>query len=204
MYEFLLMMGVIAFLVYKFVKRGGYEKSGPSGKSILITGCDSGIGLSMAITAEKLGFHVIATCLNLYGNGANFMRENFPNISIVPMDVTKPVDIENALQIVKDNLQNTQTTLWSLVNNAGVLIYGHFDWQLDYQIESQVQVNYIGVLRVTKAFLPLIREAKGKWVTDEGFHNSILTQILHQFPSILIIHLNHVAMRSIPFFKLSS
>ncbi|XP_057379581.1 D-beta-hydroxybutyrate dehydrogenase, mitochondrial-like [Daphnia carinata] len=162
MYGFFLLAVTVGCLMYKFVERGAHKKCGPSGKSVLITGCDSGIGLSMAIAAEKLGFHVIATCLDLKGYGANFMQQNYPNIFVVQMDVTKPTDIENVLQIVKDNLQNTETTLWALINNAGVLVYGHFDWQLDYQIESQVQVNFMGMLRVTKAFLPLIRQAKGR------------------------------------------
>jgi 3-hydroxybutyrate dehydrogenase len=168
MYQyFWFLIAVVTFVIFKLFGYEGRRKFSSSGKSVLITGCDSGIGLSLAITAQKLGFHVFATCLDNNGYGANYMRENFPDIVVVPMDVTNPIDIKNALQIVKDHLQETKTILWALINNAGVLIYGHFDWQLDYQAELQVQVNFLGVLRVTKAFQPLIRRAKGKkscWV----------------------------------------
>jgi len=163
MYQYtLLLLAIVTFVVFKFFEYGGHRKLCSSGKSVVITGCDSGIGLSLAITAQKLGFHVFATCLDNNGYGANYMRENFPDIVVVPMNVTKPVDIQNALQIVKDHLQKTKTILWALINNAGVLVYGHYDWQLDSQAELQVQVNFMGVLRVTKAFQPLIRQAKGK------------------------------------------
>lgn len=163
MYQYtLLLVAIVTFAIFKFFQYGGYKKLCSSGKSVVVTGCDSGIGLSLAITAHKLGFHVFATCLDNNGYGANYMRENFPDIVVLPMDVTKPADIQNALKVVKDHLEKTKTILWALINNAGVLVYGHFDWQLDYQAESQVQVNFLGVLRVTKAFLPLIRQAKGK------------------------------------------
>ncbi|XP_046649082.1 D-beta-hydroxybutyrate dehydrogenase, mitochondrial-like [Daphnia pulicaria] len=163
MYQYtLLLVAIVTFAIFKFFQYGGCKKLCSSGKSVVVTGCDSGIGLSLAITAHKLGFHVFATCLDNNGYGANYMRENFPDIVVVPMDVTNPADIQNTLKVVKDHLEKTKTILWALINNAGVLVYGHFDWQLDYQAESQVQVNFLGVLRVTKAFLPLIRQAKGR------------------------------------------
>ena len=90
------------------------------------------------------------------------MKEKYPDIIIAQMDVTKPSDIENVLHIVKDHLEQTHTCLWALINNAGVLVYGHFDWQLESQVLMQVQVNFVGVLQVTKAFQSLIRQAKGK------------------------------------------
>ncbi len=47
------------------------------------------------------------------------------------------------------------------MNNAGVLVYGQADWLTEEQVISQVNVNYVAVWRVTKAFLPLIRKSKG-------------------------------------------
>ncbi len=162
MYGFLTLVALVVLVFFFFIKFAETKKLHPSGKSVVITGCDSGVGLSLAITAHKLGFHVVATCLDTYGYGANLMREKYPDILIAQMDVTKPPDIENVLKIVRDHLQQTETCLWALINNAGVLVYGHFDWQLEGQVLMQVQVNLIGVLQVTKAFQPLIRQAKGK------------------------------------------
>lgn len=167
MYGFALFSSILALFYFVYQAYGRPKKMVPNKKSVLITGCDSGVGLFLAQTAHQLGFHVIATCLDCYGYGANLMREQSSDILILQMDVTKPIDVENTLQTVKKYLNQTQSSLWALINNAGVLVYGHFDWQLSEQALLQVNVNFVGVLRVTKAFQPLVRQAKGKADFDE-------------------------------------
>ena len=132
-----------------------------NGKCVIITGCDSGVGLSLAIFAQSLGFHVVATCLDTSSNGAQLIKDKYPSILILKMDVTNNDDVRETKELVSTYLRQTQSQLWGLVNNAGILIYGQFDWQTESQIQNQIQVNLIGVMRVTKAFLPLIRTAKG-------------------------------------------
>jgi len=56
----------------------------------------------------------------------------------------------------------TTTGLWAVINNAGVCIYGEFDWMTQDQIEKQVNVNLLGTISLTRAVLPLIKLAKGK------------------------------------------
>lgn len=162
MYEFVFILAIFALVSFFFIKHDNLKKISPTKKTVFITGCDSGVGLFLALTTYQFGFHVIATVLDSRGYGASLMRETSSDILIVPMDVTKLSDVENALQIVKDYLKRTDTCLWAIINNAGVLVYGHFDWQLESQALLQVNVNLIGVLRVTKAFQTLVRQAKGK------------------------------------------
>ena len=50
--------------------------------------------------------------------------------------------------------------LYALINNAGVCVCGEFEWQTWHQIEHQIQVNVMGTLRVTKAFLPLLKSSE--------------------------------------------
>lgn len=54
------------------------------------------------------------------------------------------------------------TGLWGLVNNAGICIYGEFDWLTWDQMFNQVSVNLLGTISLTKAFLPLVKQAKGE------------------------------------------
>ena len=162
MFGLLLSGAVVILSLYSVLKYSGNRKLRTVGKSVMITGCDSGVGLSLAITAKTFGFHVIATCLNISGPGALHLKKKFPDILVIPMDVTNQADIDYALQRVREHLQETQTGLWGLINNAGVLVYGHFDWQVDHQIQMQIKVNFLGMLQVTKTFLPLVRKAKGK------------------------------------------
>ena len=131
-------------------------------KSILITGCDSGVGLFSAIAVHKLGFKTIATCLDTNGYGAQFLREQYPDILVIKMDVTNINDVEHSLKTVEEFLTTTRTVLWGLINNAGILVYGDFSWQLESQALLQVNVNLVGVLRVTKVFQRLLHKAKGK------------------------------------------
>jgi len=51
--------------------------------------------------------------------------------------------------------------LWGLVNNAGVNFLGDAELTTMDQYVSQVNVNQLGVVRVTKALLPEIRRRKG-------------------------------------------
>lgn len=144
-----------------------------AGKCVVITGCDSGVGLAIALTACKLGFEVVATCLNPNGDGAQLLKSASSSVSILHMDVTKPDSVSNALEHVNGYLAKTRTKLWALVNNAGLLVYGHFDWQLESQIKAQLEVNLMGVMRVTKTFLPLIRRAEGEKCSEVSSRHQI-------------------------------
>ncbi|XP_071041979.1 D-beta-hydroxybutyrate dehydrogenase, mitochondrial-like [Parasteatoda tepidariorum] len=52
----------------------------------------------------------------------------------------------------------------ALINNAGVCIFGLFEWQTWKQCETQIQVNVLGTMRLTRAFIPLLRKTKGNLI----------------------------------------
>ena len=52
--------------------------------------------------------------------------------------------------------------LWGLVNNAGLNFLGDIELVTMRQYERIINVNALGMVRVTKAFLPLLRQSKGK------------------------------------------
>lgn len=155
----------IVFAIPLFLYRWLFSKSklDATGKCVVITGCDSGVGNAIALIAARLGFEVVAACLDPNGDGAQQLKTSSPSILIVQMDVTKPESVNEAFDHVKEHLTNTRSKLWALINNAGILVYGHFDWQLESQMEAQLRVNLIGVLQTTKTFLPMIRRTKGEF-----------------------------------------
>lgn len=53
---------------------------------------------------------------------------------------------------------------WCLVNNAGVAVYAETEWCPLESYTKMIEVNLIGVIRVTKLFLPLVRKSKGRIV----------------------------------------
>lgn len=57
------------------------------------------------------------------------------------------------------------TVFWALVNNAGVMVFGEFEWQTERLIQQQLDVNLFGTMRITKAVCPLLRKYRGRVVT---------------------------------------
>ena len=55
--------------------------------------------------------------------------------------------------------------MWALVNNAGVMVFGEFEWSTNDLTERQLEVNLLGTLNVTKEFCPLLRKHKGRVIT---------------------------------------
>lgn len=51
--------------------------------------------------------------------------------------------------------------LWALVNNAGCMVFGEYEWLTHSLIQKQVNLNLLGTFNVTKAFCPLLRKHKG-------------------------------------------
>jgi 3-hydroxybutyrate dehydrogenase len=111
---------------------------------------------------------IVACVYQREGKGANKLKELFKDSNrfhLVELDITKNSSINDAKKYVEELLdKNTQLQLTALVNNAGVMVFGESEWQTDEMIEHQVNVNLIGTIKMTTAFLPLIRKHKARIV----------------------------------------
>jgi len=87
-----------------------------------------------------------------------------PSIHVLELDVTKTQDVESVKRCVESYLLEHNLTLWAVINNAGVMVYGNFDWLLESQVKQQIDVNLMGVLHMSKAFLPLLRSSQGRLI----------------------------------------
>ncbi|KAG7163702.1 Retinol dehydrogenase 7-like [Homarus americanus] len=128
---------------------------------VVITGCDSGIGYSVAMSARAWGWTVVATCLSPDGEGAAHLRE--AGVHIVIVDLTQTHTLAHLLHTIQRLKMNNQE-VWCVVNNAGLLTYASCEWQTSEMVERQVAVNLTGVIQVTKALLPTLRRNKGRVV----------------------------------------
>uniref|UniRef100_A0AC34GXR2 Uncharacterized protein n=1 Tax=Panagrolaimus sp. ES5 TaxID=591445 RepID=A0AC34GXR2_9BILA len=130
---------------------------------IFITGCDTGFGRLLAIKCVKAGIPTFAGCLT--SDGAKSLEKEIGETELlktVIVDVTSDESVKNAVKFVKKNLK-PQQKLWAIVNNAGVLLYeGPSEWIGVESYKKTAEVNTYGVIR---AFLPLLRESKGRIVT---------------------------------------
>lgn len=122
-------------------------------KTIFITGASSGIGKSTAIYFANKGWKVIATMRN--PQTVTDLGE-YDNITLLPLDVT---DIEQIKSTVEKavSIGNIDVVL----NNAGYGTVGALEGTSDKEIEQVVNTNLLGVIRLTKEFIPHFRENKG-------------------------------------------
>lgn len=127
--------------------------------TILITGTSSGIGLATAVAAAQSGWHVVATMRDTAKAGALLAaaEEAGVNVDVRALDVTDPDSIAACLAGL-DRLD-------ILVNNAGAGHLGTLEQGSVEDVRAVMEVNFFGVLHVTKAALPLLRESKGRVVT---------------------------------------
>ncbi|KAI4889293.1 hypothetical protein NFI96_000252 [Prochilodus magdalenae] len=130
-----------------------------------VTRCDTGFGNATVKCLDAMGFEVFATVLDLEGPGAKHLRSTCSTrLTLMQVDITQPQQVQQALITTKAKLG--MKGLWALVNNAGVCInFGDAELSLMSNYRGCMEVNFFGTLSVTKTFLPLLRQNKGRIVT---------------------------------------
>ncbi|KAJ9589404.1 hypothetical protein L9F63_017383, partial [Diploptera punctata] len=125
--------------------------------------CDTGFGNKLARQLDRKGITVYAGCLFSEGEGASQLRKDCSkNVHIVQIDVTKHDQVSAAVKYVINSLNGK--TLHALVNNAGIFSASEGEFIEMEELRRVLEVNTIGVARVTQAFLPLLRKSKGRLV----------------------------------------
>uniref|UniRef100_A0A1A9W6I3 Uncharacterized protein n=1 Tax=Glossina brevipalpis TaxID=37001 RepID=A0A1A9W6I3_9MUSC len=140
---------------------GGKQLNVSPSNIILITGCDSGLGYALSVFCHSLNMTVISACHNIKSNGARALQNlnDSKRIITIELDLLKPDTIRNAQHKLKELIDNNPDyKLTALVNNAGTMCFGEYEWQTWKQIEMQINVNLLGTLRLTKELLPIVRQ----------------------------------------------
>jgi NAD(P)-dependent dehydrogenase (short-subunit alcohol dehydrogenase family) len=128
---------------------------------VLITGASTGIGEACALHLDKLGFRVFAGVRK--AADADALRQKAsPRLTPVMIDVTDATSIASAAETVGQAVG--EFGLSGLVNNAGIAVVAPMEFVLLDDLRRQLEVNTIGQVAVTQAFLPLLRRAKGRIV----------------------------------------
>ena len=127
-------------------------------KAVLVTGASTGIGRNLAERLAAEGYFVYA--------GARKDKDlaeldAIDNVKSVRLDVTRQDQVDAAVAMIVEEGRG----LWGLVNNAGVATSGPVAALEDADLDFVLNVNVNGVVRVTRAFIPLLVENKGRIVT---------------------------------------
>jgi NADP-dependent 3-hydroxy acid dehydrogenase YdfG len=134
----------------------------PAERIAVVTGASSGIGAASTRQLARAGFHVVA--------GARRTDRLEPlaeevGATTLPLDVTDPASVDAFTAAVGDRHGHADL----LVNNAGTALGldpvaegRDQDWQ------TMLDTNVVGLLRVTRAFLPLLRAAPRAHIVNLG------------------------------------
>lgn len=127
--------------------------------NVFITGASTGIGEATALHLDRLGHRVFAG-VRKDADGERLAAKAASRLVPVLCDVTDAAQIAAARKLIGDAVG--KDGLQGLINNAGIGIGGPLEHlELD-QWREQLEVNVIGQIAVTKAFIDLIRQGHGR------------------------------------------
>jgi len=140
-------------------------------KTILITGCSSGIGYETALHLHNHGYEVFASARQ----EEDVKRLRDRGLNALQLDVTDTDSIDRALSSV---LEQTGGTLYALFNNAGYGQPGALEDVPSEALREQLETNVIGLHELTRRIIPVMRrQGYGRIIQ----HSSILGIISLRF-----------------------
>ena len=127
--------------------------------AVVITGASTGIGEACACRLERLGYTVFAG-VRKAADGAALQNKCSDRLHPIILDVTDAASIERAAETIGKALGDRG--LAGLVNNAGIAVASPLEYLPPAELRRQLEVNVVGQLAVTQAFLPLLRKSHGR------------------------------------------
>ena len=140
----------------------------PIAKTILITGVSTGIGYGAAKQFIQKGYIVFGS-VRTPADTDRLQTELGANFVPLLFDVTDADAVDAAAQRLTVWLAGSG--LGGLINNAGIAIGGPLQHQPMEVIRQHFEVNVLGLLRVTQAFLPLLGAREGHPVRPGRIQN---------------------------------
>ncbi len=131
------------------------EKSAPVA---LVSGAAGGIGAAIATALAENGYRVFGTARN------PDKALKVPGVEMLTLDVRSQASVEQCVRTVLERAGQIDV----LVNNAGVAFVGATEECSDEEIAAQFDVNVFGVMRLTRAVLPSMRERRRGRIINIG------------------------------------
>jgi NAD(P)-dependent dehydrogenase (short-subunit alcohol dehydrogenase family) len=148
--------------------------AGANGRgAVVVTGASSGIGEACARRLAGLGFQVFAG-VRKQADGERLQRD-VPGVTPLVIDVTDAGSIADAAASVE---AQTGGRLAGLVNNAGIAVPAPIEHQPIEDFRRQIEINLIGQVAVTQAFLPQLRAARGRIVNMSSIGGKVAVPLL--------------------------
>ena len=130
-------------------------------RTVLISGCSTGIGRASAVRLARAGWDVFAG-VRREEDGEAVRAEAPDRIRPVILDVTDQATIESTAAEVREAVG--KGGLGGLVNNAGITVPGPLEFLPVDDLRRQLEVNVVGQVALAQAVMPEIRAATGRIV----------------------------------------
>ena len=127
-------------------------------KVAVVTGSSTGIGFETSLLLARNGFYTYATMRNLDKSKAiiSLKQKEKLSLEILQLDVTADESVKEAI----NKITSEQERIDVLVNNAGYALVGAFEELSIEEFKEQYETNVFGVIRVTQAVLPIMRNQR--------------------------------------------
>jgi NAD(P)-dependent dehydrogenase (short-subunit alcohol dehydrogenase family) len=132
--------------------------AGNESGAVVVTGASTGIGRATALLLDRKGYRVFAG-VRKDEDAKSLKQEGSERLKPIKLDVAKERSIAAAARNVKKAVGDEG--LVGLVNNAGIGVGGPVEFVSLDDFREVLEINVIGQVAVTQAFLPLIRKARG-------------------------------------------
>jgi NAD(P)-dependent dehydrogenase (short-subunit alcohol dehydrogenase family) len=130
-----------------------------SQKAVLVTGASSGIGEATALLLDLQGMRVFAS-VRKPEDAEKLRQTGSERLTPVMLEVTDLDSIQQARETIEEQVGGAG--LWGLVNNAAIAFGGPLEFMPIDKFRQIFEVNVFGLLAVTQAMLPLVRQARGR------------------------------------------
>jgi NAD(P)-dependent dehydrogenase (short-subunit alcohol dehydrogenase family) len=138
---------------------------------VVVTGASTGIGEATAKHLKGLGFEVLAGVRK--PEDAERLRES----GVAPLTL----DVTDAESIAAASAEAGDGPLAGLVNNAGIAVSGPIEFVPIDELRRQLEVNLVGQVAVTQAFLPRLREARGRVVNVSSIGGRVALPLMSPY-----------------------
>jgi NAD(P)-dependent dehydrogenase (short-subunit alcohol dehydrogenase family) len=152
--------------------------AGNESGAAVVTGASTGIGRATALLLDQKGYRVFAG-VRKEADAKSLAEDASDRLTPITIDVTK----DRSISAAKRKVQRAagKEGLVGLVNNAGVGGGGPIEFMPLDSFRDTLEVNLIGQIAVTQAFLPLVRTAKGTIVFIASIGGRIATPFLSPY-----------------------
>ncbi|KYN19152.1 PREDICTED: D-beta-hydroxybutyrate dehydrogenase, mitochondrial [Trachymyrmex cornetzi] len=161
-------------------------------RHVLVTSCDTCVGLQIALALYEAGYKVFAGLLDPTGSSPSVkilkavelerQKQDEPDGTsdgdpqqpeaarargqIVPLelDPTREDSLHACLDAVRAKLPAGEDGLWAVVHTGGLVLPGVIEKQTSSMWESMLRHNLVAPLRTARVFIPLLRIKRGRIV----------------------------------------